>query len=308
VDPAVAPPRWAKVAGVALIGLVSPPVALIVAGVRARWALLQLLVVAAAVPVYRFRPERPRFLAYAFLGLMAMLIGITVGQFVVAVRRAATAPRRNWRLWMGVAARSVGVYVLLLLGVVVLLILRTHVLEPFRIPSRSMLPTLLPGDMILVDRRAGIPVRRGEVIVYRMKRHDADGPETWLKRGVAIEGDVVETRRHEVLINGTALQHVECPCAPDIPKHPGDECVTEQPAGSGSPYALLWSEFQYPGDWGPRTLERGEIFVLGDSRDNSLDSRQFGPIQESSVAGRALVVWFSWWDGRPRWSRIGHAL
>jgi signal peptidase I len=184
---------------------------------------------------------------------------------------------------------------------------REHQLEPFRLPSVSMVPTLLPGDCLLVDHRASGPAR-GELILFRPERGSGvDVGMPWIKRVVAVAGDVVETRGHEVLVNGAPLVHIERPCAPGTPTPPGTRCMSET-LSSGQSHGLLWKQAR-PEVWhvalGPRTLGPDEVFVLGDNRDDSIDSRHIGPIPRGAVMGRVVVVWFSWWEGKSRWSRIG---
>jgi signal peptidase I len=169
-----------------------------------------------------------------------------------------------------------------------------------------MLPTLLPGDLVLLDHRAVTP-RRGELVVFEPKRggrYEVTGFS--VKRVVAVEGDVVETRDHEVLVNGAALAHVDRPCAPGTADPGGGHCVLETLSADRS-YGLVWHEARHEA-WGPSTLGPGEVFVLGDNRDNSLDSRHLGLVQRSEVRGRVVAVWFSWGEGSVRWSRIGREL
>jgi len=292
--------KAARVVGIALIGLMSPPVALIVAGARTRWAFLQVLVLVVAVPVYRFRPEHPRFLAYAFLGLLALLVGITLGQFALAVRSAGTAPRRSLGQWMRVAATSVGVYLALTIVVLVLLVLRETELEPFRIPSPGTFPGLVPGDQILVDKRRDRHASRGDLVVFLMP----DTGEPYVKRVIGIGGDVVETAGHEVRLNGTPLPQEPSPegCGVPLSGRERGGCVFEV-MPSGRRYLVLLGEPR--GEPSHRTLAPDEIFVLGDNRDNSLDSRDFGAVHAERIVGRALVIWLSFADGRMSWSRIG---
>jgi signal peptidase I len=292
--------RRVRVVGIALIGLLSPPVALIVAGARTRWAFLQVLVLVVAVPVYRCRPEHPRFLAYAFLGLGALLVAVTVGQFVLAVRSAATTPRRSLREWMRVAATSVAVYLALMLVVIVLLVLRQTELEPFRIPSTGTVPGLIPGDQILVDKRAERQLSRGDLVVF----FTPGNGEPYVKRVIGIGGDVVETYGHEVRLNGMPLAQEPSPegCGVPLAGRERGRCVFEV-LPSGRRYRVLLDEPR--GETRLNTLAPDEIFVLGDNRDNSYDSRHFGAVRAEKIIGRPLVIWLSFADGRMSWSRIG---
>ena len=151
-----------------------------------------------------------------------------------------------------VAAVAVFVLVLALLAV------HAWVAEPFRIPSQSMEPTLRPGDQVLVDKRAyrdGSP-RRGDLVAFT----DPKTRDVLLKRVVALGGDTVGIEDGALVVDG---RHVREPYAP--------------PDKIDSVY------------FGPVRVPRGAVFVLGDNRANSVDSRQFGSVPAPRLIGRAVA-------------------
>ena len=152
-------------------------------------------------------------------------------------------------------------YVLLAV-VAVLLVLRFFVAEPFAIPSDSMAPTLTRGDHVLVDKlayRGGGEPRSGELIVFHAPRTD----EIMLKRVVATEGQTVEIADGALVVDG---------------RRPVEPWTTPE---------ALDSVF-----FGPERVPAGAVFVLGDNRRDSHDSRTLGAIPADEVIGRARVrVW-----------------
>lgn len=135
------------------------------------------------------------------------------------------------------------------------------VIQVYSIPSSSMVPTLRVGDHILVTRYLGATPRRGDVIVFRSPR---DPSELIVKRVIGVAGDLVDSRLGRVRISGYTLA----------------EPWVRRPATTGAIEAQL--------------IPAGTYYVLGDNREESIDSRTWGPIPAASVVGRArMVVWSS---------------
>ena len=174
---------------------------------------------------------------------------------------------------------------LIIVALVVAVVIKTFLVQAFFIPSASMRDTLLEGDRVMVNKlafRFGEP-GHGDVIVFDSPLEElSDGenifgailrnigeslglstPDTALiKRVIALEGDTIEIRENAVFINGTAI----------------DE-------------SYLTRNVRMP-DFGPEQIPPDHVFVMGDNRNQSEDSRRFGPIPESSIIGRAFVrVW-----------------
>ena len=162
--------------------------------------------------------------------------------------------------------------------------LREGVVQAFRIPSESMLPTLQVGDYLFVDKRAGARVpRRGDVIVYR---YPEDPRRSYIHRVVAVGGDKVEVRDKVVYVNDRAAEDAHV--------------IHIDPATHSG-------EFDPRDNCGPYAVPKGSYFVMGDNRDNSNDSRFWGPLEGALVEGKARGIYWSW-DGEkggPRWDRIG---
>ncbi|HEU4345287.1 MAG TPA: signal peptidase I [Candidatus Binatia bacterium] len=172
------------------------------------------------------------------------------------------------------------------------LFIRTFIVQAFKIPSGSMIPTLQIGDHILVNKLSyGIrvpfwdqyavnfgSVQRGDVVVFVFPE---DRSKDFIKRVIGVAGDSVEVRGKKVYING---KEIDDPYA----HYEGDD-----PQSIGLPSR---------DDYGPKTVPANQIFVMGDNRDRSYDSRFWGYVDLSDVRGKAFLIYWSW-DGADRWVR-----
>ena len=233
--------------------------------------------------------------------------------------RWSRARRIGRTIWEGLKSLQVIVLVFVLV--------RALVVEAFRIPSGSMEGTLLIGDFLLVNKLlygAELPVvkrqlppirdpRHGDVVVFRWPE---DPRKHFVKRLVGLPGDTLEMRGGVLWRNGT----------------PQRERYARQiaSAGDGPAMEFLWQRAvllpsadpaHYPpsrDDWGPIVVTPRHYFMLGDNRDNSLDSRYWGFVPDSLVRGAPLLVYFSLrpdsttrghapmaWTSRVRWDRLG---
>ncbi len=197
----------------------------------------------------------------------------------------------------------------------VVLLLRSFLVEPFRIPSGSMMPTLLVGDFILVNKFSygvRLPVldtkfldvgapERGDVVVFRYPK---DPSTDYIKRVVGLPGDLIAYYDRMLFVNGKPMAQV--PVGRYIGTG-GGAMMTG--AGQrlenldGIEHAILVREGQPTPQLEYRVPE-GHYFVMGDNRDNSNDSRFWGPVPEANLVGKAFLIWMSW-DGGPQWQRIG---
>ena len=200
--------------------------------------------------------------------------------------------------------------------ILAVLVLRSFVVEPFRIPSESMLPTLLNGDFILVNKFSyglRLPVlntkligsgqpTRGDVVVFRYPREPA---VAYIKRVIGLPGDRLEYRGKQLLING---QPAVLTPLPDGALDPGYEQFDEQlnevnhriQVLADGRWGLtgLWPGLQLRREldgtvaWGYQ-VPQGQYFVMGDNRDNSSDSRVWGPLPEENLIGKAFFIWMN---------------
>lgn len=180
-------------------------------------------------------------------------------------------------------------------ALILALIIRAYVVQAFKIPSGSMIPTLLIGDHVLVNKfiygtklpfsdTRVLPLRspeRGDIIVFK---YPEDPARDFIKRVVGVEGDMVESRSKVLYINGKPLEE-------SYIQHTDAAVRTAQPRDN----------------FGPYLVPKGKFFVMGDNRDQSYDSRYWGYVDLSDVRGKAFILYWSW-DGTktlPRLSRIG---
>ncbi|MFQ5900783.1 MAG: signal peptidase I [Thermodesulfobacteriota bacterium] len=194
----------------------------------------------------------------------------------------------------------------LVIAVVLSLFIRTFVVQAFKIPSSSMEPTLLVGDHLLVSKFIyGIysPVfrtklisikkpQRGDIIVFQFPK---DPSKDFIKRAMAIEGDTVEIRDKKVFINGKPFNDYGVFRDPNI-RHSGmSECRI---------YDCNRDNF------GPVNVPENSVFVMGDNRDNSYDSRFWGFVNLDQIKGKAWRIYWSWNgnDSSVRWKRFGKVI
>ena len=196
--------------------------------------------------------------------------------------------------------------------------LRSFVAEPFRIPSSSMMPTLLVGDFILVNKFAyglrwpitnkkflanGEP-QRGDVVVFRPPHHPR---EDWIKRVIGLPGDNIGYHDGKLTVNGREIPYRSEGAYQGTgagARETGADKFTEGLPGRPH-FVLEWDYNTRDGDW---TVPEGHYFVMGDNRDNSEDSRFWGFLPEANLRGRAMVVWMNFDGSADHWvdtSRIG---
>ncbi len=182
------------------------------------------------------------------------------------------------------------------------LVIRTFVIQAFKIPSGSMIPTLLVGDHILVNKfLLGTPVdipftnitlfrmpglrkaRRGDIVVFK---YPEDPKRDFIKRVIGVGGDVVMAKDKNVYVNGRRL--VE----------PYTQHVDEE---------IKPGQFDKRDNFGPVVVPTEAVFVMGDNRDQSYDSRFWGFVPDSEIKGKAVIIYWSWDSDKTwvRFSRIG---
>lgn len=199
-------------------------------------------------------------------------------------------------------------------------LVRAFLVEAFKIPSASMEGTLLAGDFLLVNKLvygAEVPLvgtriprirdpKRGDVIVFQWPE---DLTKNFVKRVVGVPGDTLAMRGGTLLINGRAQRESFAHHVPMLDRF-------ESEFRWQSRYlAAAISDYRPSRDnWGPLVVPRANYFVLGDNRENSLDSRYWGFVPDSLVRGQPLVVYYSFDSGeavpnrflsRVRWRRVG---
>jgi len=206
--------------------------------------------------------------------------------------------------------------------ILIVFVLRSFIVEPFRIPSGSMLPSLHIGDFILVNKFSygiRLPVlhkkvvdlgdpERGDVMVFRFPR---DPKLNYIKRVIGVPGDTLTYKNKQLFINGEeatleedgeyAFQQIDSrgKTARQLKEMFGDEA-----------HSILIDDANPAIDM-EVTVPEGKYFVMGDNRDHSNDSRYWRFVPEENIVGRAFFIWFSWKSatgGGVNWSRIGESI
>jgi len=188
----------------------------------------------------------------------------------------------------------------IIIAILIALFIRTFLVCAYKIPSRSMVPTLLVGDHILVNkfiygvkipllRRTIIPFRepqRGEIVVFIFPN---DRSKDFIKRVIGVAGDKIEIKNKKIFINDREFK---------------------DSYGIFSDSLILPQSLQPRDNFGPVIVPEKSIFVMGDNRDESLDSRFWGFVDLKDVEGKAFVIYWSWNrdEHNLRWQRLGQLL
>lgn len=205
----------------------------------------------------------------------------------------------------------------------IVLVLRSFIVEPFQIPSESMMPTLEVGDFILVNKFTygiRLPVIHTKVInVSEPKRGDVmvffppNENRYFIKRVVGMPGDEIVMLDNQLRINGELIEHevVDREAA----RSPGEFCyqrrgsyrISEETLGESTHQirtCTIASSASREGYW---RVPEGHYFMMGDNRDNSSDSRAWGPVPEDRIVGKAFAIWMHWegLSSLPSFERVG---
>jgi signal peptidase I len=211
------------------------------------------------------------------------------------------------------------------IAILAALVLRTFAFEAFKIPTSSMVPTLMVGDHIFVNKFSygptipflnkrvfsNMPPDRGDVMVFRFpERPDQD----FIKRVIALPGDTLEAKNGHPWINGWEVPS----CFAGVYTYSDAETAVKHEADlfveylGDEAFFTLYDHAQgmFPETQGPFVVKPDEVMVMGDNRRNSHDSRfwnagQGGGVPYNNIKGRALIVWLSFTESKMDWSRIG---
>jgi signal peptidase I len=197
--------------------------------------------------------------------------------------------------------------------ILLVLLLRSFLAEPFRIPSGSMRPTLLEGDFILVNKFAyglrdpvlhfkffgvGAPTR-GDVVVFR---YPLDPTKDFIKRVIGLPGDRIVYRNKVLTVNGEVMAQSSDGLSPSSGSRPGVQYRFMEEIGAVHHHILV--DQARPAEDIEVTVPAGHYFMMGDNRDGSDDSRRWGMVPERNLVGRAFFIWMSW----PHLSRVGDSI
>ena len=211
--------------------------------------------------------------------------------------------------------------------ILIVFLLRSFLVEPFRIPSASMMPNLFDGDFILVNKFSygvRLPIlhvklvglgepKRGDVAVFRFP---SEPSTNYIKRIIGIPGDRILYKDKRVFVNGKPLDYEgQRPYPGPYLAELGGSAVRVTENVLGVRHDILVTERP---DQGPNefTVPEGQYFVLGDNRDHSNDSRFWGLVPDRNLVGRAFLIWFSldwsqrdaWFWQRIAWDRMGTSI
>jgi len=196
----------------------------------------------------------------------------------------------------------------IVVAILLALFIRTFVVQAFKIPSGSMLPTLLIGDHLLVNKfiygikvpftgKLLVPIKEpkaGDIIVFRYPK---DRSIDYIKRVVGEPGDTIQLKNKKLYINGKRV---------------------DDPHAHFTSTSVMPASMSPKDNFGPITVPEGKYFVMGDNRDNSSDSRFWGYVEEADVLGKAMIIYWSWDIDKPltsvdrfasiRWDRLADVI
>ena len=250
-----------------------------------------------------------------FLLVATVITGVIWGGYLLMLKSTGAVFDEDNEPWLVEYARSFFPIVL------IVLLLRSFLAEPFRIPSGSMMPTLLVGDFILVNKFTygiRLPVinkkilalnepKRGDIVVFRYPK---DPSVDYIKRVIGLPGDRVVYDNKKLYINDKPVEQVS------LGRYEGfgqgqDMTGAEhlQENLNGIEHSILVRNDALSAE-GVYVIPEGNYFVMGDNRDNSNDGRYWGTVPEENLVGKAFFIWMSWdWQHKGvGFDRIGTVL
>lgn len=214
--------------------------------------------------------------------------------------------------------------------ILIVLILRSFIAEPFRIPSGSMMPTLLVGDFILVNKFTyglRLPVlnrkvvelgepKRGDIVVFKYPQNPS---VDYIKRVVGVPGDRIGYKNKVLYVNGKPQEQVHGGIYQGVGSGARETGVLRNIETLGNlEHQVLINPLAPDFGYGCQVLHRGDItvppgsyFMMGDNRDNSNDSRCWGLVPEENLVGKAFLIWMNWDSNRQGfidWTRLGDSI
>jgi signal peptidase I len=246
-----------------------------------------------------------------FSGIRAVIVPVSIvlAAWVVVVTRAVRAashalepyPLQPYNRWYWYLS---GVIInLLIWQPAIVSVMRSNVVQAFRIPSRAMEPTLLVGDFIFASRRPSArSVSRNDIVIVESP---GEGKLLVVKRAVGMPGDTLSMRDGALIRNGA-------PAGEPFTHNIDSTAASRQDVGDGRSWQLAHlvhgDHSRYHPDmrnWGPIIVPPDSVFLLGDNRDESFDSRFYGAVGMDRVRGKPLTIYFSVGAGSIRWGRFG---
>ncbi len=261
--------------------------------------------IAAMVVAYIFEAI---FALFFIFGLLVYLLGIK-DAFDSAVAINGTGDRFLRQ------ERTVLLFLLIMFGLQAIpydKIIKDHVIEAFKMPSGSMYPTLKIGDHFLLGkiRPFFASLQRGDVVVFP---YPVNPEKNFVKRVIGLGGDKVQIVNGDIYINDqlistTRIGIIETDEQPPSKAY-GRPTIYEERIGDAA-YRIQYLRDKSETNGGPWTVPQDAVFVIGDNRDNSQDSRVWGTVPLSSVKGKALKIYWSWdrASAKVRWERIGEKI
>ncbi|MCZ6638525.1 MAG: signal peptidase I [Candidatus Dadabacteria bacterium] len=214
-------------------------------------------------------------------------------------------------------------------AIILALIIRTFVFQPFKIPSGSMIPTLLVGDHLLVNKfvyGTKIPftdieifpiekIKRGDVIVFTYPNYERDPSQNglyYIKRVVGLPGDEIDLNGRNLIVNGEKIPiEYLATYSDERNSDQFDEYIEDL---FGEDHTVIYRKGKEGTNKGSKLpvtrVPEDKVFVMGDNRDNSRDSRIWGFVPMENIAGKAFIIHWSWDFANPdvvnkvRWNRI----
>lgn len=234
-----------------------------------------------------------------FLAVATLVTGVIWGGYLLVLKSTGEAFDEEKEPLLVEYARSFFPVVL------IVLLLRSFIAEPFRIPSASMMPTLLIGDFILVNKFTygiRLPVinkkvielnepQRGDIVVFRYPK---DPTVDYIKRVIGLPGDRVAYHDKKLHINGVPINQVSLGRYQGVGQGEdmtGNEHLSEDLIGVEHSILIRNGAASAEGVY---IVPKGSYFVMGDNRDNSNDSRYWGTVPEENLVGKAFFIWMSW--------------